>query len=149
MSILIKNNQHYPVPVQKIRKIAQTLLNVLGYLDSELSILIADDLAISKLNKLYLKKDGPTNVIAFPMCEGDFCEVDSHLMGDVAISIGTVKREAICEGVNMLTRFVELLIHGILHLVGYDHLKSEFEATEMDNVSRSLLNLIQIEFVLL
>jgi probable rRNA maturation factor len=106
--------------------------------DGELSILLLDDSQIAVLNKTYLKREGPTNVIAFPMREGEFGEVTPNLLGDVVISLETTAKESKIAGIPMEERLLELTIHGILHLFGYDHEKSEKEARRMDQKSRQL-----------
>lgn len=114
----------------------------MGSPDGELSILIVDDSQIKILNREYLKREGPTNVIAFPMREGEFSNITPHLLGDVVISVETAQKEAEKTGISMAERFTQLLVHGILHLFGYDHEKSEEEAVEMEKKSEELLELI-------
>jgi probable rRNA maturation factor len=115
----------------------------LGNPDGELSILIVDDSRIAKLNRKYLQRCGPTNVIAFPMREGHFSEITPQLLGDVVISAETAQREGRMAGITMQERLTELLVHGILHLMGYDHEKTEQEAQEMEQKSSELLELIR------
>ena len=110
--------------------------------DSELSILIVDDSQIEELNQQYLNRQGPTNVIAFAMREGEFSDLSPHLLGDVVISTDTAAREAQMAATSTEQRFNELLVHGILHLVGYDHETSEDDARVMENKSREILALI-------
>ena len=73
---------------------AQVILNALGNPEGELSILVVDDSEIKTLNKKYLNRSGPTNVIAFPMKEGEFSDINPQLLCDVVISIETTEREA-------------------------------------------------------
>ena len=114
----------------------------MGYPEGQLSILIVDDEQIAQLNQKYLNHTGPTNVISFPMQEGPFTGVSPDLLGDVVISADTARREADEAGMDMVARFYQLLIHGILHLVGFDHIHSAEEATIMDQKSDELFNLI-------
>ncbi|MGA6925097.1 MAG: rRNA maturation RNase YbeY [Desulfosarcina sp.] len=118
------------------------MLSALGFPDAQLSILIVDDGQIAEFNRNYLNHAGPTNVIAFPMQEGPFSDVTPDLLGDVVISIDTAHREAMDAGMDMAVRFDQLLIHGILHLVGYDHVKSAQAAAIMDRKSDQLMKLI-------
>lgn len=111
--------------------------------DGELSILIVDDPQIAEYNRQYLNREGPTNVIAFPMREGAFSDLNSYLLGDVVISADTARREAEEAGLSFEERFNELLIHGILHLFGYDHEKTEDQAQEMERRTGEMLSLIQ------
>ena len=124
---------------------ARRILSALGYLDVQLSILIVDDEQIAELNLAYLNHAGPTNVIAFPMQEGPFAEIAPGLLGDVVISADTAQREAVEAGMEMVARFNELLIHGILHLAGYDHGSSEAETAIMEHKSDELMELIRRE----
>jgi probable rRNA maturation factor len=111
----------------------------LGYDNAELSILIVDDREMAEYHQTYMNLEGPTNVIAFAMQEGAFAEVTPYLLGDVVISLDTAGREAAEMGIDMDERVDELLVHGILHLVGYDHEKSEAEALRMARRSEALL----------
>ena len=110
--------------------------------DGEISILLVDDPQIEKLNLKYLSRKGPTNVIAFAMREGEFSHLTPHLLGDVVISTDTVAKEAQSSGVSLERRFDELLVHGILHLLGYDHQTSIQDAQAMEKISRQLLDMI-------
>lgn len=115
----------------------------MGYPDeAQLSILIVDDDQIAELNLTYLNHAGPTNVISFPMQEGQFAGITPDLLGDVVISADTAHREAADAGMAMAIRFDQLLIHGILHLAGYDHVNSEEEAAVMERKSDELMELI-------
>jgi probable rRNA maturation factor len=127
----------------KLQKRAQAILNALGSPEGELSILVVDDSEITTLNKDYLNRLGPTNVIAFPMKEGDFSDINPQLLGDVVISIETAGREALLSGISTEERFAQLLVHGILHLFGFDHEKSEQNARKMEKKSNELLRLIE------
>lgn len=143
MGVLIDDRQNkHKISLEKIRKKSQAILNALDSPDGELSILIVDDSQIKILNREYLKREGPTNVIAFPMREGEFSNITPHLLGDVVISVETAQKEAEKTGISMAERFTQLLVHGILHLFGYDHEKSEEEAVEMEKKSEELLELI-------
>jgi len=111
--------------------------------DSEVSILIVDDPQIEELNQQYLNRKGPTNVIAFAMREGEFSDLSPQLLGDVVISTDTAVREAQIASTSMERRFNELLVHGILHLMGYDHETSEDDARVMEDKSRELMKHIR------
>jgi len=143
MSVLIDNRQNKKAALpSKTKQAAQAILNALDCPDAELSILIVDDPQIAALNKDYLNRSGPTNVIAFPMREGDFTDISPNLLGDVVISIDTAEREARAADIQPEERFLELLIHGILHLLGYDHETDEDEALRMEEKTRELMGLI-------
>lgn len=161
MGVLISNRQkRKKINPEKIKKTAQAVLNVLGSPDGELSILIVDDPQIAELNKDYFDREGPTNVIAFPQQEMS-CETQNNdvsqspvfeagedmppvLLGDVVISADTAAREGEVAGMSVEERFNQLLIHGILHLFGYDHENDAEEAARMEAKSEELSEVIRI-----
>ena len=144
MDILIDNQQtNRPIKVKAIQKKARAILSALDCPDGELSIVLVDDVRIADLNETYLQHTGPTNVISFPMREGDFSEINPQLLGDVVISVDTCAREAEEAGIAMEMRLDQLLVHGILHLLGYDHVHSESEARVMEKKSTELLVLLE------
>ncbi len=128
--------------LKTIQEKAQAVLNVLDCPDGELSILIVDDREITELNKQYFNKEKPTNVISFAMNEGDFSDLTPYLLGDVVISADTAQKEGDVAGISMEERFLELLVHGILHIFGYNHEHSEHEAELMESKSKELLEKI-------
>jgi probable rRNA maturation factor len=149
MGVLIDNQQSkYKISLKKIRQKAQTILNALGKPDGELSILIVDNSRIGELNEKYLNRAGPTNVIAFPMQEGRFSSISPHLLGDVVISVEIAAKEGKSFGISLEERFIQLLVHGILHLLGYDHEKTDQEAEKMEQKSEELLELINYRGVM-
>lgn len=117
-----------------VKTAAERILNGLGCTSSELSVSIVGDRTIRVLNREYLQKDRPTNVISFPMQEGEFGSINPELLGDIVISADTAAREAEEGGISFHERLIFLLLHGILHLVGYDHERSgEAEACRMES----------------
>ena len=144
MEVLIDNRQNkLRIPLKKIQQTARAILDALGFPDGELSILLVDDQQIETLNKQYLNRKGPTNVIAFPMREGQFNEITPNLLGDVVISVETATNEAHEAKLSMQIRFNQLMIHGILHLVGYDHETTHEEAQRMEKKSNELLAVLE------
>ena len=144
MEVQIGNRQSiHRISKKKIRQTASVILNALGYPDAELSILIVDDQQIAQLNRQYLNREGPTNVIAFSMRQGQFSDIAPNLLGDVVISADNAHREAQNAGISMQTRFNQLLIHGTLHLLGYDHENTEAEARKMEEKNNELMKLLE------
>jgi probable rRNA maturation factor len=113
----------------------------LGLLNAELSILLTTDATISDLNHRYLGKEGPTNVLAFPMSENRSAE-GTLILGDVVVSVETALKESNQSGKPLELRVFELLIHGVLHLMGHDHEKSPGEARRMRKEEERLLSLL-------
>jgi probable rRNA maturation factor len=145
--ILIENRQRrHRIARANLKKAAERILSALGYRDSELSVSIVGDRGIRRINREYLGKDRPTNVISFSMHEGEFGEVNPQILGDVVISADTTLREAEEGEMTFDSRLVLLLLHGILHLTGYDHERSgEDEARKMEEKERELFAMLDNE----
>ncbi len=149
MKIAIENRQS----MQKIgkvllRKVARTILSASACPDAQLSILIVDDAGIREINRDYLGKDRPTNVISFAMREGEGGDVQPDLLGDVVISAETAARDAREAGISFESELYFLLLHGILHLLGYDHERgTAAEARRMEEREREVFALIREEFL--
>ena len=144
VKIAIENRQK-KVKIKKrpLRKVAQTILNASGCPDALLSVLIVDDTAIQEINRDYLHKDQPTNVISFAMQEGDGAGIQPQLLGDVVISAETAERDAAEAGLSTEEELYFLLLHGILHLLGYDHERgSAADAQRMRAREKELYGLI-------
>jgi probable rRNA maturation factor len=101
-----------------LSKIAHRALEVLGLSKVELSIALVSDVQIKRLNKLYRNKDKPTDVLSFPI--GEKVE-DWLILGDIVISVDTAKRQAQELGHSLEEELKRLLVHGLVHLLGYDH----------------------------
>ena len=101
-----------------LSKIANRALEVLGLSKVELSIVLISDAQIKRLNKLYRNKDKPTDVLSFPM--GEKVE-DWLILGDIVISVDTARRQAQELGYSLEEELKRLLVHGLVHLLGYDH----------------------------
>lgn len=115
----------------------------MGCSDHEISILITDDTRIQELNRTYRNVDRPTNVLSFPMQEGEFADLTPGLLGDVVISLETAEKEADDTDISLAERMSQLLIHGILHLVGFDHERGGEEEAEMTQKSLELLSILE------
>ncbi|MDP2839356.1 MAG: rRNA maturation RNase YbeY [Syntrophales bacterium] len=140
MSISIQNRQKLlTVDVGRVRRSLKRLLKELGFKDSEVSLLLVDDDQIREINKNYLQKDRPTNVISFAMTEGAFGDVHPEILGDIIISVETAARDAMACDIDFMDEVEFLLIHGLLHLLGYNHENVESnEAKKMKKLEREL-----------
>ena len=107
--------------------------------EAELSLAFVDDDEMSDLNHRYRGLSGPTNVLAFAMADGEFADLEPNLLGDVVISVDTVRREAARDGILPEAHLARMLVHGILHLFGYDHEGDQAEADRMEDKTEALL----------
>jgi len=138
--IQIENRQRkLKILKRPLRKIAQKILSDLGYPEAELSILILDNPGIQEINRDYLQRDRPTNVISFAMQEGAGGAVQPQLLGDVVISAQRAAEDAAEAAIPFEHELVFLLLHGILHLLGYDHERgSQEDAERMERLEREI-----------
>lgn len=114
--------------------------------NTELSIVIVDDAQIQEINRDYLQRDNPTNVISFAQQEGEGAGVCPELLGDVVISADTAYRDANDAQVSFFGEVSFLLIHGVLHLLGYDHERGTQEQAEvMESKEMELFELLKEE----
>jgi rRNA maturation RNase YbeY len=144
MEIQITLQQKIPgLRSQKIKQRLKKVLEDLGCRDGELSVLLTDDEHIAELNQHYLGREGPTDVLAFPMAGGPPPHVDSGMLGDVVVSLDTAASESHMLREPLEKTVYRLLIHGILHLLNYDHERSSQEAERMSKEENRLLSLIE------
>jgi len=107
-----------------LRRRARRILAALDRNRAELSILLVDDAAIAALNHRYRGRPRPTDVLAFSLLEGAHADRRGALLGDVVIGIETAARQARARRRTLDDEVARLLVHGALHLVGYDHVRS-------------------------
>ena len=141
MKIWIRNQQkHIPLDLKRIKKVAKGILADLALPDAELSILIVNDIQIQELNRRYLHRNKPTNVLSFPMGEGEIPSPHPHLLGDLVISVETARRQSNRFGLDELGMVTLLMVHGILHLVGYEHEGTSKGGQEMARQQKKLFH---------
>ncbi len=144
MAILITDRQAIvKLDIASLRRTVRRILKQLGRERDEVSILLVDDREIRDLNRAYLKRDRPTNVIAFPMLEGPFRKIHPRVLGDIVISIETASRDAKKEGMTLDDEMLFLLTHGILHLLGYEHEGSAARARRMHQKQREIFDALK------
>lgn len=102
------------------------------------SLLFTDDEQIRDLNARFRSKDKPTNVLSFPGPEGSQMPGIPPHLGDIALAYETIAREAEAEAKSFEDHLTHLIVHGFLHLAGYDHIEPE-EAEEMEDLERIIL----------
>jgi probable rRNA maturation factor len=140
MIIRIKNNQKkQKLEATKLKTQLTKLLGTLNLPEAELSVLFVGDRAMRTLNQQYRGKDRTTDVLSFSLREGRFNKVQPNMLGDIVISVPTAGQQAVDAGLTLQQELERLLVHGLLHLVGYDHERSAAEARTMQTKERSLL----------
>ena len=125
-----------------IKKVLETTLRFIDVdQDCEIGIACVDNTESHKLNLEYRQKDKPTNVLSFPsdLPEEVLPLLDAWPMGDLVICIPVVLQEALEQSKTPMQHFTHMLVHGTLHLMGYDHEASEAEADEMEALEIKIL----------
>lgn len=121
----------------RIQRLAETILKAVGESTAELSLDVVGDGRMRRLNREFRRKDTPTDVLAFSMREA--ASPVSSLLGDVVISLPTAARQASARRHSLDVEIATLLIHGVLHLCGYDHERSDAEARRMRRKEQDIL----------
>ena len=144
MTVLLSNRQKaIPLQTGKIKKGMNLLLRALDCPGFEVSLLFTDDPTIRGLNRLYRKKDRATDVLSFSQREGEFSDLEPDVLGDIVISTDTVLRRTRLTRKGAEAELFSLLVHGLLHLLGYDHETTETERRRMRRKERELMGLIR------
>jgi rRNA maturation RNase YbeY len=138
MAVLVgSRGRRAPALALRLRRAARRLLGALRLSDAELSILLVSDRVMRDLNCRHRGRDRTTDVLAFAQREGTATPPDG-LLGDVVISVDTARRQAAERGASAAREAERLLVHGLLHLLGYDHERSAAEARRMQRRERAL-----------
>ena len=127
---------------------AQKALNALESPDVELSIVITSDDNMRKLNRTWRERDYATDVLSFPMQGsgvGDGVSEMQTILGDVVINGDAAERQAEQQAVSFEEEMTRLLVHGVVHLMGYDHELGRTEAARMSAVERRVLRALRNE----
>lgn len=117
---------------QAVTEDADALLNEVELGEAELSFVLCSDAHIQGLNQTWRGKDAPTDVLSFPQEDDDF-------LGDLVISLPTATRQAAERGTPLRDELRVLMVHGLLHLLGYDHETGEADLAEMAEAEARLL----------
>jgi probable rRNA maturation factor len=134
MEILISNNQNrHAIDLAQFKSQIAQVFEKLGETQYELSLLLTDDEEIQALNETYRGLDKATDVLSFPQDEDAANETGDTLLGDVVISVETAARQAEEHHLNFNEELILLAIHGILHLLGFDHERSPQDARIMQD----------------
>jgi rRNA maturation RNase YbeY len=126
----------------RLGRSGRRLLRALGRADAELSVLLVSDRVMRRLNREWRGKDRTTDVLSFSQQEGPG-QAPTTLLGDVVISVATARRQAAERGDALGLEGERLLIHGVLHLLGYDHERSAAEARRMQRRERQLARALE------
>jgi len=140
MAIAVQNRQRsVRIHTPQVKRQLQRAMTYLGCQERELSVVFGSDRLLHDLNRTYRHKDRPTNVLAFPQEPIEAVAPSAGLLGDVVVSLPTADREARALEQPLETRVVYLLVHGLLHLLGYDHESSDADRQRMETLEQEIL----------
>jgi len=147
MQVWVLNRQRkFPLDRDRMARVAGFVLEALGQTGTELSIVFVSDRKITQLNRMYLSRNHPTDVMAFSQREGEGGTMHPHVLGDVIISTETAAAQARERGTSLEEELDLLLVHGILHLLGYEHTLGKNEAQRMTRRQKRLCQEIRKRF---
>jgi probable rRNA maturation factor len=136
VQLAVEKENDLPTEDQLIQWATTALLKRTEHEEPELTIRIVDEAESQELNHEYRGKDKPTNVLSFPF------EAPAHvpipLLGDLIVCKQVVEREAIEQEKTLTAHWAHMIVHGCLHLLGYDHIEDE-EAEEMEGIERVVM----------
>ena len=143
MSVLLRNDHpEINIDCADLENMIEKVMSHLGYQNTEVSILLTKDKDIRLLNKEFRSINQSTDVLSFPQNEDEDPSIPGEkFLGDIAVSLDTAKIQANEHGLVLKEEVVLLLIHGILHLLGYDHEISEQEEKKMRSKTHELFKL--------
>ena len=130
-----------PVLAARLARSGRRLLTALRRRDAELSVLLVSDRVMRQMNRDWRGRDRTTDVLSFAQHEGGGA-APRELLGDVVIAVPTAARQAEERGETLVVAAERLLIHGVLHLLGYDHERSQAEALRMQRRERRLAGVL-------
>lgn len=144
MKIQIENKQtKIKIERRKIRSTVLKLLKIMDCANKELSISFVDDNTIKQLNNHYLQRDHSTNVLSFSLQEGEYGNVNPHILGDIVVSTETAQRDAAKGDLSLSEEIDFLIIHGLLHLLGFNHENTtKAQTTKMQMKERELFGIL-------
>ncbi len=122
-----------------VRRVVKCVLDRFGEGKASVSVVLVDDEIIARYNETYLSHFGPTDVISFPQREGDVPSPRQDLLGDVMVSVERAAEQAQQYGHSVEEELILLVIHGILHLLGWDD-QTPKDRAEMEEEQQRLLN---------
>ena len=152
MSVFLADEQSEPLDLERLRHLAELVLTEEGYpSETELTVLLVSDEEMAAYNERFLDRAGPTDVLAFPVEEllpGVVPDHDSNgpplIIGDVIVAPAYVARQAEGNEIGFDDEMALMVAHGILHLLGYDHVEDQ-DADVMERRESELLSLVGVK----
>jgi probable rRNA maturation factor len=133
MMIEVVNRQRkMQIDCERWRAFAEKALKVAAASGAGVTVAFVSDRAMRELNRMWRHKRGTTDVLSFPAGQEEFEGVEGHSLGDVVISVEQAARQATAHGLEFEDEVAQLILHGVLHLCGYDHETDEGEMNRLE-----------------
>jgi probable rRNA maturation factor len=132
---VINRQRHLPIDCKRWQEFTSKALRKIGSKDQSVTVVFVSDRGIRRLNKLYRGKNKKTDVLSFPAEQDEFEKLLESTLGDVVISVDRAEEQALENGLDLDTEIAQLILHGLLHLHGYDH---ETDNGEMNRIELRL-----------
>jgi probable rRNA maturation factor len=129
---VVNRQRKTPVDCERWQTFAAKVMDVLPAGPADLTIAFVSDRAMSELNLMWRHKRGTTDVLSFPADQDEFEKVEGNRLGDVVISIEQAARQAKENGLTLDEEIAQLILHGMIHLCGYDHATDDGEMDRLE-----------------
>ncbi len=141
--IYINNQTVYRLPRQTIQRVLRSAANYLKLKNPELSVVFVTPQQIKKLNQQYRGKNQPTDVLSFSY---EFDKSKKRLEGEIVICYSLAAKQAAQYGHSVKQEIIKLLIHSLLHLIGYDH-QTDYQARRMEKMETKIIDYIKTKTI--
>jgi probable rRNA maturation factor len=132
---VVNKQRRWSVDEVRWQKFAQLALNRIGRNEADATIVFVSDRAMRDLNRRFRSRSSTTDVLSFPVELDEFEQVECTNVGDVVISVSQAEKQAVTSGLELENEIEQLILHGLLHLCGYDH---ETDNGEMNRIELRL-----------
>lgn len=139
---IVNRQRRRAIEEERWRELARKVLRAIGMRDAGATIAFVSDARMRKLNAEFRGKRRTTDVLSFPAEQSEFEIEENRTLGDVVVSVERAERQALENGLDFETEIAQLILHGLLHLCGYDH---ERDAGEMNRLELRLRRRLKIE----
>ncbi|HEX2521871.1 MAG TPA: rRNA maturation RNase YbeY [Terriglobia bacterium] len=132
--VIVNRQRRYRIPVPRMQRFANTLARRLRIEHLEFSLVLSNDRAIRRLNRNFRQKDRSTDILSFPAQDPvpAGADLDNPYLGDMILSVETARRQAFDRNHTLERELCLLMIHGLLHLLGYNHEADRGEMRRME-----------------
>jgi probable rRNA maturation factor len=130
--VIVNRQRRYRISVARMQRFANTLARRLRIEHLEFSLVLTNDRAIRRLNHIFRHKNRSTDILSFPASASTAANLDNPYLGDMIVSVETARRQAFGRNHTLERELCLLMIHGLLHLLGYNHEVDRGEMRRME-----------------